>query len=101
MNTNVENVPFWKRRRYLVVLLSFFGTVNIYVLRINLSIAIVSMIDKDFEWNSKEIGLVLSSSFYGYITTQVIGGYLSSKIGGNIVSNLTIRNFIKVSVFKF
>jgi len=40
---------------------------------------------QDFNWNSKQKGLVLSSFFYGYITTQFIGGYLSLKYGGNII----------------
>lgn len=34
---------FWKRRRYVVAVLAFFGFFNVYSLRVNLSIAIVSM----------------------------------------------------------
>jgi MFS transporter, ACS family, solute carrier family 17 (sodium-dependent inorganic phosphate cotransporter), other len=30
-------------------------------------------------------GLLLSSFFYGYITTQLAGGYLASRIGGHLV----------------
>lgn len=40
---------------------------------------------QDFNWNSKEKGLLLSSFFYGYITTQFIGGYLAAKYGGNVI----------------
>lgn len=40
---------------------------------------------QDFSWDSKQRGLVLSSFFYGYITTQFIGGYLSLKYGGNMI----------------
>jgi ACS family sodium-dependent inorganic phosphate cotransporter len=36
---------------------------------------------KEFDWNSKEQGLVLSSFFYGYITSQILGGYLATRIG--------------------
>jgi len=36
---------------------------------------------KDFEWNSKERGLILSSFFYGYITTQILGGILAPIVG--------------------
>ena len=33
-------------------------------------------------WNSSEQGLVLSGFFWGYMTTQVLGGYLAEKYGG-------------------
>ena len=79
--------------------MAFFGFFNVYALRVNLSVAIVAMtenrtVEHDdgtvsyeqyFDWNSKQKGLVLSSFFYGYICTQFVGGYLASKIGGNIV----------------
>lgn len=39
-----------------------------------------------FPWNSKEKGYVLSAFYYGYLCTQVVGGVLAAKIGGNIVS---------------
>lgn len=38
-----------------------------------------------FNWNSKEKGYVLSSFYYGYICTQVIGGVIAAKIGGNVL----------------
>jgi hypothetical protein len=67
---------------------------------LNSSVAIVSMtenrtIEHDngtvsyeqiFNWNSKEKGYVLSSFYYGYLCTQVIGGVIAAKVGGNIVS---------------
>lgn len=34
---------FWKKRRYIVVVLAFFGFFNVYSLRVNLSVAIVAM----------------------------------------------------------
>lgn len=39
----------------------------------------------EFDWDSKTQGYVLSSFFYGYITTQLFGGWLSAKIGGKRV----------------
>lgn len=80
----------WKQRRFLVAAMLFFGFFNIYSLRVNLSVAIVAMTREvssngttpEFEWNSKEQGLILSSFFYGYITTQLLGGYMAVKIGG-------------------
>lgn len=40
---------------------------------------------KEFDWDSKAQGFVLSSFFYGYITTQLLGGWLASKFGGKRV----------------
>lgn len=34
---------FWKRRRYVVAVLAFFGFFSVYALRVNLSVAIVAM----------------------------------------------------------
>jgi len=81
-------------RRYIVAVLAFFGFFNIYSLRVNLSIAIVAMTgnrttspdetltkEPEFDWSSKEQGLLLSSFFYGYIVTQLPGGWLAPRIG--------------------
>jgi ACS family sodium-dependent inorganic phosphate cotransporter len=46
--------------------------------------------DQYFNWNSQQKGLVLSSFFYGYITTQFIGGYLASRYGGNVIFGIGI-----------
>uniref|UniRef100_A0A1I8Q9J5 Sialin n=2 Tax=Stomoxys calcitrans TaxID=35570 RepID=A0A1I8Q9J5_STOCA len=95
---------FWRKRRYIVVLLAFFGFFNVYSLRVNLSVAIVAMTEnrtvidengqesweQDFPWDSKQKGLILSSFFYGYILTQFIGGFVGAKIGGNIVFGIGI-----------
>ncbi|XP_074027010.1 sialin [Leptinotarsa decemlineata] len=90
---------FWKMRRYVVALLAFLGFCTSYALRVNLSIAIVAMTEfknttldngtviqeREFDWDTKVQGYVLSSFFYGYITTQLIGGYLAARIGGKRV----------------
>ena len=39
--------------------------------------------ERDFNWNSKEQGLVLGSFFYGYVTTQMLGGFLAPIIGAS------------------
>jgi len=98
----IETQPIWKKRRYLVLLLTFLGFINLYTLRINLSVAIVAMTeirtinhsngsvtyDQYFNWSTAQQGMVLSSFFYGYICTQFIGGYIASRIGGNVVGCL-------------
>lgn len=90
---------FWRRRRLIVALLAFFGFFNVYALRVNLSVAVVAMTEPvetklengtivfmpEFDWDSRTKGLVLSSFFYGYLVTQLPGGWLAAKIGGNRV----------------
>lgn len=80
-----ESIPIWKKRRYHTVALAFWACIMIHALRVNLSVAIVSMVDRDFHWDSKTQGFVLSSFYYGYVTTQLFGGWLARKIGGHIV----------------
>ncbi|KAL1138561.1 hypothetical protein AAG570_008624, partial [Ranatra chinensis] len=94
----------WLPRRYLVALLSFFGFANIYAMRVNLSVAIVAMtnnrtiitangtriVGPEFDWNSGVYGIVLSSFFYGYILTQVIGGWVACKYGGKNLFGLGV-----------
>jgi len=85
-------------KRYLVALLSFLGFVNVYSLRVNLSVALVAMVSNktrfypngteyvvapaEFDWDPKLQGFLLSSFFYGYIVTQIPGGWLSTRYGG-------------------
>ncbi|XP_067000877.2 sialin [Anabrus simplex] len=95
---------FWRRRRYIVAFLAFLGFFNVYALRVNLSVAIVAMTanrtvqgengtvsyERDFDWDSKTQGWVLSSFFYGYIVTQIPGGWLAARIGGHRVFGIGI-----------
>ncbi|KAL0280109.1 UNVERIFIED_CONTAM: hypothetical protein PYX00_001499 [Menopon gallinae] len=81
-------------RRYLISLVAFLGFCNLYALRVNLSVAIVAMTTNktfsngtiseaaEFDWNPDIQGIVLSSFFYGYIVTQIPGGFLAATYGG-------------------
>ncbi|XP_068081205.1 vesicular glutamate transporter 1 [Anabrus simplex] len=89
-----EKWSFSLPRRYFVAILAFLGFCNIYALRANLSVAIIAMTNRteiengtvvykqEFPWDSEMQGLVLSSFFYGYIITQIPGGWLATQIGG-------------------
>ncbi|MFH4978976.1 hypothetical protein AB6A40_005685 [Gnathostoma spinigerum] len=88
------------RRRHLVAILAFFGFGCIYAMRANISVAIVQMTTPgmvqlegkilnekaEFDsWDSVTQGVILGSFFYGYIFTQIPGGYLAHRFGGKDV----------------
>uniref|UniRef100_A0A1L8DEB8 Sialin n=1 Tax=Nyssomyia neivai TaxID=330878 RepID=A0A1L8DEB8_9DIPT len=99
-----SSIPLWRKRRYHVVAMILLGYLNLYAQRFNLSMAIVEMTkitnvtledgttieEPAFDWDSKQQGFILSSFFYGYMATQLIGGYLASRFGGNLVFGIGI-----------
>ncbi|XP_030386614.1 putative inorganic phosphate cotransporter [Scaptodrosophila lebanonensis] len=99
-----------KTTRCFVTFMLFLGMANAYVMRTNMSVAIVAMVnhtaifdgheelvddecpdrelpsikddrDGEFVWNSKLQGFILSSFFYGYVITQIPFGILANKYG--------------------
>ncbi|XP_069105865.1 sialin-like [Argopecten irradians] len=99
--------------RHTFTILSFLGYFNLYTMRFNISVAIVSMANHTdpksdlnttvndvcpgpnlnkttsttyqaaaFDWDESTQGLILSSFSYGYVATQILGGFLATKIGG-------------------
>lgn len=38
-----------------------------------------------FKWDTKKQGVVLAAFFYGYTTTQIIGGLLAQRVGGKLL----------------
>eukprot|EP00079_Xenopus_tropicalis_P014063 XP_002944466.2 PREDICTED: solute carrier family 17 member 9 [Xenopus tropicalis] len=69
-------------RVWTVTLLA--GTCLLYCARASMPICAVSM-SEEFGWNKRQSGMVLSSFFWGYCLTQVLGGHLSDKVGGEKV----------------
>jgi len=84
--------------RHIFVFLGFLGFANVYAMRVNLSVAIVYMVnntwihnssdykpttpDGPFKWDEGQQGLILGMFFYGYVLTQLPGGRLAEIIGG-------------------
>ncbi|CAG8819549.1 20612_t:CDS:1, partial [Racocetra persica] len=52
--------------------------------RSNMTVAIIYM-TLDFGYTSTTQGFILSSFFFGYLTTQILGGVLADKYGGKWV----------------
>ncbi|XP_034102873.1 putative inorganic phosphate cotransporter isoform X1 [Drosophila albomicans] len=105
---NLQDRPRgWATTRYFVTFMLFLGMANAYVMRTNMSVAIVAMVnhtaiqteeilddecgdrelevdngeDGEFAWNSSLQGYILSSFFYGYVITQIPFGILAKKYG--------------------
>ncbi|EDL26408.1 solute carrier family 17 (anion/sugar transporter), member 5, isoform CRA_b, partial [Mus musculus] len=105
--------------RYNLAILAFCGFFVLYALRVNLSVALVDMVDsnttltdnrtskecaehsapikvhhnhtgKKYKWDAETQGWILGSFFYGYIVTQIPGGYIASRVGGKLLLGLGI-----------
>ncbi|XP_041356795.1 solute carrier family 17 member 9-like [Gigantopelta aegis] len=76
---------FWPRdvkRKWTVGL--FTGTSMLYAARTIMPMCIVTL-SQEMAWDKTESGTVLSAFFWGYTMTQFFGGYLSDRIGGDVV----------------
>ncbi|NXG01231.1 S17A9 protein, partial [Sakesphorus luctuosus] len=60
------------------------GTCLLYCARVTVPICVVAL-SSYFDWDKKQSGVVLSSFFWGYCLTQIIGGHISDQIGGEKV----------------
>uniref|UniRef100_K3WG25 Major facilitator superfamily (MFS) profile domain-containing protein n=1 Tax=Globisporangium ultimum (strain ATCC 200006 / CBS 805.95 / DAOM BR144) TaxID=431595 RepID=K3WG25_GLOUD len=68
------------RKRYAMALLCLWITTICYADRTNIGIALPSFVD-----SKEEQGEVLSAFFYGYMATQILGGYFATKLGAKMV----------------
>eukprot|EP00090_Calanus_glacialis_P040476 TRINITY_DN7059_c0_g1_i1.p1 TRINITY_DN7059_c0_g1~~TRINITY_DN7059_c0_g1_i1.p1 ORF type:complete len:505 (-),score=159.42 TRINITY_DN7059_c0_g1_i1:141-1655(-) len=104
--------------RHIFALMGFLGFANVYAMRVNLSVAIVAMVnntaisntsivnssdscpmvgnttdiptDGPFDWGAREQGWLLGAFFYGYVLTQIPGGRLAEVYGGKRLYGLGV-----------
>jgi len=76
--TQLAPTPSFYRR--LVTILLFFGLMQIYALRVLLSVAIIP-IGHLHQYDNDRIGWILSSFFIGYMPPQAVGGYVADRFG--------------------
>ncbi|XP_013909612.1 PREDICTED: solute carrier family 17 member 9-like [Thamnophis sirtalis] len=69
-------IPLPESRLWTTMLL--LGTCLLYCARVLMPICVVTMSSR-FDWDKKQSGIVLSSFFWGYCLTQVVGGHLSDR----------------------
>jgi len=117
-NTHTTEQPNGVLARHVFALMGFLGFANVYAMRVNLSVAIVAMVnntaitntsvvnntdtcpvvgnitdtttDGPFNWGAKEQGWLLGAFFYGYVLTQVPGGRLAELYGGKRLYGLGV-----------
>lgn len=108
------------KARYTLGFLGFLGFALVYAMRVNLSVAIVSMVNQtaipntdddndtdicpkvnpingtfipsagEFNWDEKTQGVILGAFFLGYVTTNVPGGRMAEKVGGKLIYGLGV-----------
>uniref|UniRef100_A0A8B9RF09 Vesicular glutamate transporter 2.1 n=1 Tax=Astyanax mexicanus TaxID=7994 RepID=A0A8B9RF09_ASTMX len=83
-------------RRYIIAIMSGLGFCISFGIRCNLGVAIKAK----FNWDPETVGMIHGSFFWGYIVTQIPGGYISSRLAANrvfgaaIVLTSTLNMFI-------
>eukprot|EP00276_Gloeochaete_wittrockiana_P004680 CAMPEP_0184660670 /NCGR_PEP_ID=MMETSP0308-20130426/34685_1 /TAXON_ID=38269 /ORGANISM="Gloeochaete witrockiana, Strain SAG 46.84" /LENGTH=517 /DNA_ID=CAMNT_0027101399 /DNA_START=246 /DNA_END=1799 /DNA_ORIENTATION=- len=81
---SIESVSSDPGGKYTFIVLSILSIMICYADRSNFSVAIIPM-GQEYGWDKGTQGLALGAFFYGYVLTQVPGGWLSGKFGGKKV----------------
>ncbi|XP_015420937.1 PREDICTED: vesicular glutamate transporter 1 [Myotis davidii] len=93
----VDCTCFGLPRRYIIAIMSGLGFCISFGIRCNLGVAIVSMVNNStthrnghlvvqkaqFNWDPETVGLIHGSFFWGYIVTQIPGGFICQKFAAN------------------
>nr|XP_002131108.1 solute carrier family 17 member 9-like [Ciona intestinalis] len=76
---------YWtKEARKTWVVYLFVLTSILFAARVAMPVC-ATAISIEFGWNKADLGAVMGSFFWGYVTTQVLGGYFADRIGGDKV----------------
>lgn len=70
--------------RVKIVALLFFSFVICNVDRVAISVAILPMAGV-YGWSPSTVGVIQSAFFWGYVLTQILGGWAADKYGGKVV----------------
>jgi ACS family sodium-dependent inorganic phosphate cotransporter len=81
----------WSVRRSLMVTLAVAWFLS-YADRVNMSVAAIPM-QAEFGWDETTKGLVMGSVFVGYLSSQLIGGWLADRFGAARLLALSVFSF--------
>ena len=77
------SVHHWnKKNRIKWTITLFIGVLLVYAVRTAMPISAVAMAS-DLGWNKQISGMALSAFFCGYVVTNIAGGYMADKHGGD------------------
>ncbi|XP_015126787.1 sialin [Diachasma alloeum] len=97
--------------RYVMAVLGSIGLAIIYGFKVNVSIAIISMVnhtalndgsnstDGPFAWDKKTQGLIHSMYFTGYLISMIPSGIIAEKISAKWVMNVAVLFNAVASIF--
>ncbi|KAK9397456.1 vesicular glutamate transporter 1 [Crotalus adamanteus] len=100
----IDCTCFGLPRRYIIAILCGLGFCISFGIRCNLGVAIVSMVNNntvyegdkvivkkaEFNWDPETVGMIHGSFFWGYIVTQIPGGFIAQKFAANRVFGFAI-----------
>eukprot|EP00189_Rhodosorus_marinus_P002021 CAMPEP_0113956880 /NCGR_PEP_ID=MMETSP0011_2-20120614/2352_1 /TAXON_ID=101924 /ORGANISM="Rhodosorus marinus" /LENGTH=516 /DNA_ID=CAMNT_0000967165 /DNA_START=248 /DNA_END=1798 /DNA_ORIENTATION=+ /assembly_acc=CAM_ASM_000156 len=76
--------PALWRERVKVVVMCFIAFVITNVDRVNISVVMMPL-SRYYDWSPVTVGLIQSAFFWGYLLTQIPGGYFADRYGGKVV----------------
>lgn len=82
-------MSFRWQARYSLVLACVGAQFIAYIDRVNISVAAIAM-QESLGWTEVQKGIVLSSFFVGYLSTQVLGGWMANRIGGRLTLGVAL-----------
>lgn len=86
---NVTAVIIGWPRRYVVVALTFLGSIIAYTDRVNISVAAIAM-KEHLRWSQTQKGFVLAAFFVGYLLFMFVAGLLANRFGGKRVLGYSV-----------
>ncbi|XP_077979405.1 voltage-gated purine nucleotide uniporter SLC17A9-like [Glandiceps talaboti] len=93
---------FWTRKEEIIWGGAMFILTTLTIACRNILPVSAVVMSEQFGWDKSETGLVLSSFYWGYPTTQILSGYLSDRFGGDQVATIAgIGWGIQTVIFPF
>lgn len=93
------NEEYWtKQEQFHWIIRLFLLTAVLFAARVAMPVCATAMAH-DFGWNKADLGVAMGTFFWGYVTTQVIGGYMADKVGGDKVLCLSVCVWGLITLF--